>query len=109
VLEQAGVGVDDLAPCLEPEHRLGHEELEGHVLVLARERPALRAFEDEVHGHEPRRERPTGQVVHGLGAMAERVQHAEKVDDHIREVAVAVLDDQVQVDVVRSAEPPARQ
>jgi hypothetical protein len=43
--------------------------------------------------------------VHRLGAVAESMQEAKPVEGQVGEVAVAVLDHQVEVHVVRGAEP----
>src|SRR5438046_6061359 len=58
VLGKCRVVENDLPQRVEPEKGLGHEKLERHVLVLPLQGPALRPLQDEVDGHQARRNRP---------------------------------------------------
>src|SRR5207248_6695373 len=83
MLDQGWVGVENLGDLVGSENGLADQKLERHVLIVALQRSALRALEDEVGGHQPGCDRPAGQVVHRLGPMAHRVDYAQDVDDDV--------------------------
>ena len=109
MIEERLVGVQHLVEDVEAEHRPRHQKLERHVLVLTHERMALRAFEDQVGRHQAGRKRAPRQVVDRLGTVTHCMEQAEDVDRHVCEVAPAVVDDEVQIDIVGSAETAACQ
>ena len=109
MVEQPGISVDDLVDRIDSEHRLRDQKLEGHVLVESLQRTALRRLEDEVRGHKPRGDGPSAEVVNRLGAMPQRVENPEEVDHDISQMSVAVVDDQVEIDIVGRSKAAARQ
>jgi len=100
VFDQPWVGIENVVDGFKAEDRLGDKQLVRHVHVLPVQWMALRHLEDQVRGHQAWRDRPAREVVDRLGTVRERMQQAEHVDRHVSEMAVPVVDYQVEVDVV---------
>ena len=100
VVEQRRVGVENLIDGFRTEDRLGDQQLVSHIHVLPLQRVALRDLEYQVRGHQARRDRPAGEVVDRFATVRERMQQAEQVHRDVCEVAMSVINYQVEIDVV---------